>query len=224
MDTLDTSLGPRPSLGRAATQFGRPPRVGAGQEQFGRTRRNSQPETDLPTRKLTLKEIIDQGPDLSPWHKNSPYRLEKKSFIAECKKREKEREEGKERRRSARQFDGSRSSTPSPRISRSNSLSVSSFGHQESLVRPGKGSSIHSTQSGQSNQSSRSSKRTNLSRVLTVDSNDRISQGLEARQERQLRESGAGADGESDSAPHGRQGQRRLFGKYKGKGTRYVIR
>ena len=48
---------------------------------------------------------------------------------------------------------------------------------------------------------------------------DRDAQGNQAR-EAGVRTSYTGEDGQSDPAPHGGQGQRRLFGKHKGKGAR----
>lgn len=46
---------------------------------------------------------------------------------------------------------------------------------------------------------------------------DRELEGHEAREEQQLRGDETGADSEPDTTPHGVQGQRGLFGKYKSK-------
>lgn len=218
VNALETPLRHRPSQGRvSSSQLSRPALTRSSTEHFGRTRRNSNPIELPPIRKLTLKEIIDEGPALSPWHKNSPYHLERKStFLEECKRKEKEREEAREKRRASRQLDGSRSGSPSPGTSRANSFT---FNKNGALQRTGTGSSINSEHSGQS---SRSNKRTLLNRVETIEHHDRFTQGIEARKEQQLREPSTGADGDSDPASHRGQGQRGFFRKHPSKGAWYV--
>ena len=193
VNTLDPSTEPRPYLGRAiTTQL---------------THRDSR--STFPS-ELSLADIIKQGPEWSPWSPKSPYYLSRRSSSL--------REESP--RRASRQFDGSKSSTPStptPTVSRANSFSTRF--NPGSLERSGTGDSAISSRSNNSTHSSKSSRRSCLNRVETI-GDDRNLQGHEARQERQLREPGPGADGEPNSAPHGGQGQRGFFGMHKSKSAR----
>lgn len=216
-DALEGPLGPRPSLGKVrSTQYSTPLdrpalRRAVATERYGS---NSHTLLALPPRKKSLKEIVDNGPEASYWKKGSPYYVPRKSsLIQEIQKKD-------ERRRESRQLDGSRSNSPSPGVSRSNTFA---FNKHDPLQQVGTGSSVHSEKSNQSAQSSRSHRRTLLSRVVSAERDDRVDEGPEAREEQQLRESGTGANSEPDSPSHGGQGQRGFFGKYKGKGTRWVL-
>lgn len=204
-----------------------------------RSRRHSQPA--LPP---TLAERIALGPQLNPYHSKNPHRLDRYTsvrdvYLARQEQRTKEAAHQEERlhqlrlekRRGTRQFDGSRSAGTSPALSRTNSNSdltrtsslknlareLTTFDKFGPIRRADTGDSTASS-SGQSNKS----KKSNLSRVLTADRYDRDAQRNEARQERQLREPGAGTNGEPDSPSHGGQRLGGLSGKHADKSTRSV--
>jgi hypothetical protein len=239
VNTLDSPRG-RPGLRRANTEgSGQRPRASSlrsrnsstsQRSRSTRPRRNSQPITPP-----TFAERVELGPPLNPWHKDHPHRFERNSIYKNFEAREEQRRKEQEhrierlsevqRRRSARQLDGSRSAGVSPTISRTNSqkdLTRSPsfkdlvFGP---LKRSNTGNSIASSRSEQSTKSRRSF----LCRIETVENNDRDAQGHEARKERQLREPGAGADGEPDPTSHTGQGIGGLPGKHSDKSTRYAF-
>ena len=214
MYALDSAVGPRPSLRSAsATSFGRPGLRGLSVgDHIGRTRSNTGP-TGSTTQKQSLKNIIDAGIEPSPWHKASPYCLRQVSFLETVRKaEEKDRQEKRRQREVTRQLDGSQSGSSSPGTSRASSLISSA------IQRDGTANSDVSDLSAKS----KASRRSYLNRVLSPN-DDRDTQGHEARQERQLREHGVGTDCDSDTTSNRGQGQRGFFGKYKGKGARYVL-
>ena len=209
LSTLDLSEGPRPSLQRAnTTTF------------FEQRNLQYSPSPRPPS----FVDLVAAGVRPSPWTPGHPdyHKLKHKrktSWQEEChqhqrqKKLKKEEERTRQEvRRLGRQLDGSRSLTPSPSISRINSH----------VFNPSKradtGSSLNSVKSAQSSTSSRVSSLLNRVQSAPQPQDDRELQGHEARQERQLRTFEARTDSKSDSTSYRGQGQRRLFGKHKGKG------
>jgi hypothetical protein len=242
---LDPPYG-RPGLARAnSTGSGNRPTsirssTSSASQTSTRSRRHSQPA--LPP---TLAEKIALGPQLNPYHSKNPHRLDRYSsvrdvYLARQEQRTKEAAHQEERlnqlrlerRKSSRQFDGSRSAGASPTLSRANSekdlsrtnslknctKELTAFDKFGPLGRENTGDSTTSS-SGQSNKS----KKSNLSRVLTVDRYDRDAQRNEARKERQLRESRVGTNGEPNPTSHGGQGLGGFLRKHTEKGTRCVI-
>jgi hypothetical protein len=192
-----------------------------------------------PPRSPTFAELVEQGVPPSPWCEGHPSGLYKKKQISLAEKvaaSERERltlkrqrteqqfeRRREEQRRVDRELDGSRSSTPSPGISRIGSFKRADTGS----------SSINSGSSANSSASSRVSSfyRNNIYPVISSNSSrhssflsrihsapavdhDRKLEGHEARKEQQLRRPDTGTDSKPDIASYGGQGQRRLLGKY----------
>lgn len=248
MDTLDSPYG-RPGLVRANSTGSSPKTsslksyTSSNSQLSTRPRRHSQPAPPP-----TLAERIALGPQLNPWHTKNPHRLGRHGSIHDihiARKEQRLREAAHyeerlyqlrlERRRSSRQLDGSRSAGSSPDISRTNSekdlTRTSSFKNfAKELASFDKFGPIGRTNTGDSTASSRSeqstrSRRSSLRRVLTLertDRNDRGLQGHEAREEQQLRQSGIGANSESNLASNGGQGLGVRVGKHADKGARYA--
>jgi hypothetical protein len=208
---LDPFEAPRPGLRRANTSY------------FHQRVASQSP----PLRKPTFAERVEAGVQLSPWTEGHPDCLKDKykdrpktNWQEECLRHERHRQLKKqerkrqEQRRASRQLDGPRSLTPSPSISRLNT-GVLTFNN---LRRADTGSSVASVRSGRSSNSSKISSLLNRIQSMPLSNDDRDFQRHEARKNRQPREVDPRANSESDTAPHGGQGQRGFFGKHKGKG------